>query len=298
MKTLTKMLTIAFASMSILSACQQEESIQQSIDGTKERINFKSTQDFLDTYLAVANLNYEEQKLWIDSTKIEEPLFYNIENCQDESMQEAPIAWQILFNKNMEAQINDTLVAYKEGVVYATAVKGKALPTPITIATINTSSNYEDSNTRASVTGGWVNKGTGWFAQRYHEIPLASGWRHRYVHEFRTVCITSGYATIQQLFFDIKFQYKKHKGWRQAGTETRTVEIRNLRFVVSHIQNGSPILLNQTIKTTQPLQFPICYVKMNTPDGIPFQNKWSVQCTGQITHTVEGRPDSKVVDNW
>lgn len=87
--------------------------------------------------------------------------------------------------------------------------------------------------------------GTAWIGSRYIPVRLYNDCEHRYVHEFRTVVIAST-DLVQQLFFDIKFHYKKHQGWREATGENRHVKV-NLRIHVAEISDSPGIIWSQTI---------------------------------------------------
>lgn len=305
MERKNELLGIFVICLSVITSCQSDDLILSN-DSTinvgedkKAMLTFDSAKDFCDTYLAVSQLDYEGQKHWVDSVGIDNSLFYSIEECEDLSMHRAPRAFQMLFNRDMEMQINDTLIGYDSGIMYVKSIKGKEVSSPVEFGKIKVfqvEDENDEAETRAIVSGGWVKKGTGWFGQRYHEIFLAAGWKHRYVHEFRTIHMVAGPNNdVQQLFFDIKFQYRKNSGWKEATAETRDVNV-SLSFWIENFSFDVPFKIRRSYTTTRNIEIPVAWAKWAAVDA--FQWKWTVTCTGQINHMVVNNPSSKVVDIW
>ena len=134
----------------LLTSCEKE-SINTMITPTeiyKDRLFFQTTQEMLDTYIKLTQLSYEEKEKWIDSVSIKEPLLDCINECQDSSILEMPTAWQILFNKDLEIQIGDTIAKYKDGEIIAKLIKNEKVCSKTILAKISVSEimKEEDNN--------------------------------------------------------------------------------------------------------------------------------------------------------
>lgn len=136
--------------------------------------------------------------------------------------------------------------------------------------------------------------GTAWIGSRYIPVRLYNDCEHRYVHEFRTVVIAST-DLVQQLFFDIKFHYKKHQGWREATGENRHVKV-NLRIHVAEISDSPGIIWSQNYSTKGKIEHPICWTSMARVDQ--FEGKWKITCEGEIIHSVDGFSGTERLDHW
>lgn len=285
----------------LLTSCEKE-SINTMITPTeiyKDRLFFQTTQEMLDTYIKLTQLSYEEKEKWIDSVSIKEPLLDCINECQDSSILEMPTAWQILFNKDLEIQIGDTIAKYKDGEIIAKLIKNEKVCSKTILAKISVSEimKEEDNNeisTRATVSGNWSSNGTVWIGTRNIPVKLYSDCEHRYVHEFRTVMIATSNNLIQQLFFDIKFHYKKNQGWREATGENRHIEV-DLSINVAGMP-GYGINWKQSFSTKNRIEHSVCYASMALVDQ--FNGRWNINCTGQIIHSVDGFQLTKVTDRW
>lgn len=297
MKHLFYCYCLALATLSLFS-CQKETILNDKSTITtkavlENKIAFQSTKDMINTYLSLSQLNEEEKEAWIDSTNIENPLLEHIEECTDSSMLQTPIAWQMLFNKELKVQIGDTIAIYKKGQVLAESINGIEVKNNIVLAQISVSS-IKTPQTRVGIVGNWASHGTAWIGSRYIPVRLYNDCEHRYVHEFRTVVIAST-DLVQQLFFDIKFHYKNHQGWREATGENRHVKV-NLRIHVAEISDSPGIIWSQNYSTKGKIEHPICWTSMARVDQ--FEGKWKITCEGEIIHSVDGFSGTERLDHW
>lgn len=270
--------TLSFCLVLILASCEKEQDFTSQQPAEKTRVFFNSTKDFYDTYQALSEMDCDEQIEWINSRGIKEPLYDSIENCTDEIMLEMPRSFQALFNKQLEVEINDSIICFKEGKMYVKSIKNKSLLSPTLYGEvfINKDSNPE---TRIFTPYGKIG------LSALCEIHLAAGWRHQYVHEIRSVLVNFtrplGKVDIKSnLFLILKFEYKKHKGWREA-----TAELRNI-YVNLNGYKRNFIKVNRTQEILlQVHQFDTYYIPQNGGHNIVI--------TGTIRHEVIGRPESK-----
>ncbi len=298
-----QLIVCLFVSLFIVS-CEKElltNEVNPSNLTKNERIVFKTTSQLLDTYFSLCQFNEIEKKKWIDSVDVEKPFLSYFKECKDSSLLETPIAWQMLFNNDLEVQIGDTIAKYKNGKIVAESIKGELLLEKYIMAQISIGhipvTNSNSISSRTVVTGNWAGNvgNTVWMGTRYIPVELYSGWQHRYVHEFRTIMIEASGNIVQQLFFDIKFHYKKNQGWREATGENRHVYIKNFRITVAGIQGGG-VLWDKSFSTQGKIELPVCWISMLKAED--FNRKWSIECTGTIEHSVDGFPNTKRVDIW
>lgn len=265
-----------------------------------QRVIFKNSSHLINTYLYLCNLEEEEKMQWLDSINIENSFLNYPEEYKDSSLSDAPIAWQMLFNSNLEVQVGDTIAKYENGKVIAKSIKGQPIIDEKTIAQITIThvpaSNNVSVSSRAAIEGNWADSGdTEWMGTRYIPVELYSDCQHRYVHEFRTVVIRLTEDIIQQLYFDIKFHYKKNQGWREATGENRHIYLRDFKINVEGI-TGSGIKWNKTFSTNKKTELSVCWASLRKAGD--FGNKWKIQCTGTIEHSVDGFPNTKRIDVW
>ena len=299
---------IFFALVVSVVACNKEDlsdcvhSDVSKINEQSSLVRFNSLKDMLDTYLYLSELDEDEKQVWLDSVNITEPLLNHLDSCTDKSIMDVPVALQLLFNKDLRIQIGDTIARYENGVIVSESIAGEKTIDELVLAKITSTpieiESEENNNLSRSTTvsGPWaIGDKTIWIGSRYIPlpVPIYSDCQHRYVHEFRTIVIYTNQGVVQQLFFDIKFHYKKHKGWREATGENRHVNV-NLSIKVFGI-SGNEMLWNQSYSTKANIEKPICYSFISQTQ---FNNRWEIFCSGTIVHSVDGYPKTKYTDKW
>lgn len=277
---------IAYLCLSfMLSSCEKEENIISQQQQEKTRVSFNSTKDFYDTYQALSKMDCDEQIAWINSCGIKEPLYDSIENCTDEIMLDMPRAFQALFNKQLEVEVNDSVILFSEGKMYVKSIQNKLLITPTLYGEV-----FIDKGSTATTRTTYQNP-YGKIGQSFLcEIQLASGWKHQYVHELKSVIVNftkpGGKIDVRSnLYLGLKFEYKKNKGWKEATGELRNIYI-NLNICKRNLLqvNRTQEILIQTHE----------FDSYNIPSGPGHV----IDISGTIRHEVIGRTDSRRENQW
>lgn len=276
-------LNFFFCFVLMFSSCEKEQDIIIPQQIEKTRVHFNSTQDFYDTFQALSKMDCDEQIAWINSRGIKEPLYDSIENCTDSVMLDMPRAFQALFNKQLEVEVNDSIILFHEGKMYVRSIAKHNLATPTLYAEVIIEKDAT-ALTRATYKTPLGKLGVAYIC----EIHLASGWRHQYVHELKSIVVrfknnTGGSNIRSSLYLALKFEYKKHKGWREA-----TAELRNI-YVNLSICKRNFIQVNRNQE--------ILIDAFEIPENLaPLTH--DVYITGTIRHEIVGRTDSRRENNW
>ena len=265
----------------MLSSCEKEENVISQPQQEKTRVSFNSTKDFYDTFQALSKMDCEEQIAWINSRGIKEPLYDSIENCTDTIMLDMPRAFQALFNKQLEVEVNDSIIFFNEGRMYVKSIQNKLLTTPTLYGEVFIDK-CSVATTRSIYNNPYGKIGTSYL----REIQLASGWRHQYVHELKSVIvnftnINGGISQKSNLYLGLKFEYKKNKGWREATGEQRNIYI-NLNICKRNL-----LQINRTQE-----------ILIESREVMPGVNQHSINIEGTIRHEVIGRTDSRRENRW
>lgn len=267
----------------MFSSCEKEQDIIAPQQIEKTRVHFNSTQDFYDTFQALSKMDCDEQIAWINSRGIKEPLYDSIENCNDSVMLDMPRAFQALFNKQLEVEVNDSIISFNEGKMYVNSIGNHNLTTPTLYAEVITEKNATPlTRTLYRTPLGKIGKAS------ICEIHLASGWRHQYVHELKSVVVRftnnrGGFNIRSSLYLALKFEYKKHKGWREATGELRNIYV-NLDICKRNfikVNRNQEILLDAFEITSE--------LAPSTHD---------IYIKGTIRHEIIGRLDSRRENRW
>lgn len=271
----------------IMTSCEQAEiNLPDTSPKPKEAMqSFSSSKDFFDTFDKLSNLSNEEQKEWIKSNGIKNSLLTDIEYCQDSVMLEMPRSFQMLFNKNMEVEIENSIVYFKEGSMF---IKSNATTTPILFSKVEFEKNAETRVTEYIVP--YDDYGVSYQT----EIDIPGKYKFKYVHELRSLGFVISNPKPQhmsRLFLFIKLEYKGRK-WDVSG-EPRNIYI-NLR-----ISNPSSLgysfdfkknLLNATLNQELLLD------TRNFGPQRPINHYINID--GTITHEVIGYPNTRKVNTW
>lgn len=269
----------------MLSSCEKEENVISQQQQEKTRVSFNSTKDFYDTYQALSKMDCDEQIAWINSCGIKEPLYDSIENCTDEIMLDMPRAFQALFNKQLEVEVNDSVILFSEGKMYVKSIQNKLLTTPTLYGEV-----FIDKGSTVTTRTEYQNP-YGKIGQSFLcEISLSAGWRHQYVHELKSVIVNltrpGGNIHLRSnLYLVLKFEYKKNKGWREA-----TAELRNI-YVNFNFYKHNFLQVNRTQEILLTAQD---FDSYNIPSGPGH----IIDISGTIRHEVIGRTDSRRENQW
>lgn len=274
-------LTACLSLVLILSSCEKNENFITQQLHEKTRVSFNSTKDFYNTFQALSQMDCNEQIAWINSRGIKEPLYDSIENCTDTIMLDMPRAFQALFNKQLEVEINDSIIFFNEGKMYVKSIQNKSLTTPALYGEV-----FIDKGTIATTRSNYYNPFGKVGVSFLCEIRLASGWRHQYVHELKSVIVNftnikGGISQKSNLYLGIKFEYKKKKGWREATAEKRNIYI-NLNVCKRNL-----LQVNRTQE--------ILIESREVMSGV---NGHNINISGTIRHEVIGRTDSRRENSW
>lgn len=264
----------------IMTSCEQAEvNLPDTSPKPKEAMqSFSSSKDFFDTFDKLSNLSNEEQKEWIKSNGIKNSLLTDIEYCQDSVMLEMPRSFQMLFNKNMEVEIENSIVYFKEGSMF---IKSNATTTPILFSKVEFEKNAE---TRIEYSVPYDDYGPSY----QKEIDIPGKYKFKYVHELRSlgfVIYNPAPQYTSRLFLFIKLEYKGRK-WDVSG-EPRNIYINLLLFDGGIAFNRN--LLNATMN--QELLLETISIGSIRRDHL-------IRVDGSITHEVIGYPKTKMKNSW
>lgn len=266
----------------ILTSCEKGELEFNENSKVTDILSFNSTKDFLTTFDNLAKLSYEEQMKWNETYGINTSLYFNKSFCNDEIMLKMPRAFQILFNKDMEIQINDSIIHFNKGNLYVQSYKSKSLSTPIFWGKVSVNDSIEAPLTKATYSTPYNKIGTSF--QTNIEIPN-NKHKFKYVHELKSVgfTITNNQSHIiehiSKLFLVLKLEYKS-SSWHEAG-EARNIYI-DLNICKRNLLGVSK---NQEI-----LIDTASFFNTSTPHVI--------NISGNIIHEVIGHPGTRKTNWW
>lgn len=287
----------------LFSACAQNEfdekisKITSPQNENRTVIHFNSTKDFFEEYDVLLGKTKEEQKAWAVS-KSTNTLLSDSEICNDSTMLLMPKAFQALFNKQLEVEINDSTIQYKNGDLYLTKLNGSILKEPILCGS-GKSDAVEEENRQTRQTGEvpFAKKGMG----RQHEFSRGTNHKFKYVHEFRSAIayINGRQSCVIGLIIKLEY-YKGHGNWTSAG-EPRDITFTNFTGGASPVLPISGIEgidlvrfsfgeypVDRTVKNVVgDMEFPISRLTLGIGDYYP---TWLVGCQGTISQNVSGEP--------
>lgn len=275
--------SLLFSLVMILVSCEKEEFDSIKVNSVEEntRIVFKSTQEIFNTLDVLSNMDYEEQMEWIKSSNIKDPLRDYIESCTDETMYEMPRAFQAMFNKDLEIQLNDTVIFFQEGDLYIKSIKNQNLSTPILFAKANfhkEEDQFASTRSQYLVPFGKISN------SHQHEF-TSNNTKFKYVHELKSVRMVTNSPVTNlpyewaRIFLILKLEWKGSK-WREA-SEARNIYI----DLTTYKKNLMNVQYNQEIILTSGLTF-------------DQQNNARVEMSGSIMHEMVGRISTRETDLW
>lgn len=276
----------------ILSSCAQE--FQEKSNSTQKPLplaKFNSVSDFLDTFDYLANLRFEELKLWVKTNNFDSSI-YKSESIQDTLFRDTPIAFQALFNTNLEVQIGESIITYSNGELYSITKNGN----------IYDKKNYgyakydEDSSHQPSTRYSGTSIHGDKQSSRQHEFGInANNYHYKYIHQIRSFTTVINTQTRYALVLDIKMEYKNSGSWKSAGRE-RTIEY-NLNSSCSFgVERGE----NLYFKTNIPIHYSDGYanIVLFSAKSKALNNRWVYTLTGTVTQEIVGSPESRWIDNF
>lgn len=117
-------------------SCNQNtiEEMDTPVVSEERRVEFQSMDDFINDYKILSSGDEVYLKKWIESKGAKSLL--NAMPYEDQSLIEIPYALQFILNKNMEFQINDSIIKYNNGNLYLTSVDNILLKDQIVVGSI------------------------------------------------------------------------------------------------------------------------------------------------------------------
>ena len=283
----------------VFSACEQNEQFLEPNGGQLEkelvtRVIFKDGDDFINTFCELSKKNNDEQLEWA-KVHTSAPLLVNIDNCKDSAMLDMPIAFKAMFDKNLEVQINDSVIKYINGELFYVSGDekiscGKAFATSL--------DEGQEPMTRTQTNVAFGKRGMN---HQYGFIPVnyKDYYTFKYVHELKSAQIAYMEGAAEVLFMELKLEYKG-SSWHEAGEQRNTaVQLTGSAFIPV-LNKGVVINPSNIIATNNNVYRNTDYTLATWvfPDGRVPQFEWNVNLTGTITHYMVGYPETKWVDQW
>ncbi len=280
--------------ISIVLASCQKEGIQNSIE-QNDRLSFKSMQDFNKSYLDLSKLTSKDDLLSWATTKNHSTLL----NTDDSATNAYPYALLAIFNHNSEIEINNSIVWFNQGSLYAFSKNDEPILKSLKeklekcklIGTIKVSK--INSNLLKTISMGLNSfdaRNQKQFVQQYYQpcggVRQQVNGDRKYIHELYTTSFTDmlGYTTAE-LHLRIKLEYKGSKYWKPAG-EQRTINISVSGTAiynqgVTHITMPYSLIKNYTCSGDR--NELLCYQSVNGSGA-----GWEVSMNGTIYQLVNG----------
>lgn len=264
----------------------------------KERIIFKSTSDFLNTYANLAKMERKELNDWVEKQHISN-ISTRTSNDNDTLFSMLPYAFQVLFNENHELQIKDSIIWIYNNKLYYIGTKEKSYPKDIEKLPIYASSDIfpvkNEVTTRYEKLPGWSTLGLNERNGHYlHEFNIPNRNTIRYIHELLSHCVRTSYYSSQALLYvSCRLEWHKSRNkWEIAS------ELRNITFDIhgtagipgSEPSGGGNIMLKRTFSRVQYNQE---YLIQSFQGYVPPTANWSIYIEGLITHELSDYPNTK-----
>lgn len=266
-----------FVMIFIMTSCEQAETNLPDASPKEAMQSFSSSKEFFDTFDKLSNLEYKEQLEWIKLNGIKNSLLTNIESCQDSVMLEMPRSFQMLFNKDMEVEIEKSIVYFKEGNMY---IKSNSSTKPISFGKVEINKDIEAPTTKLQYIV--PHNGIG-ISQQYEFNLPGNKYKFKYVHELKTYGFSLNNKPVTEylskLYLILKLEYKG-SSWHVAG-EPRNIYI-DLNICKRNLLN---ITNNQEIYIT-------------TFSAFSTSQKHTINIAGSITHEIVGAYPARVVNGW
>lgn len=273
---------IAFFLCICFFSCENHELTDQANESTNISRNiFSSSNAFYEAFDDLSRMEYDEQLKWVEANNDEYSLFKNIDSCNDEIMLKMPRSFQALFNKDLEVQVSDTILAFENGDLYIKEINGqtisKQLYGNVEVSPISNEikANEDEIETRYMYEVGPGKIGTSY--QYEFKLPENS-IKFKYVHELVSVKIASGSFFISKLFLVIKLEYKGSK-WKVASEPREVfVDLNIERRLLKNVRYNVELFIEEK--------------------GASSLDPHKIYINGAIWHTVVGYPSSKKCNSW
>lgn len=284
----TGLLGISF----VFAACGQNEQLLEYEKEMVTRITFKDASDFINTFNELSKEGYDKQLEWAKGHS-SSPLLPYVDNCQDSEMQKMPTAFQALFDKQLEVQINDSILKYINGELFWVSDGGNILCGDASATFLD---EQPSTRTQTDVTFGKLG-----LNHQFSFVPVnyKDYYTFKYVHELKSVHVRVNNENAEALFLALKLEYKG-SSWHEAG-ESRTVIFQlsgsasvpgNYGMNINELNHAFTFNVQKNYDYLLGPAF-IIYNGMNVPNRF-----WSVNLKGTITHWMVGYPETKWVDVW
>lgn len=192
------------------------------------RAIFQSSNDMIDEYILLSRYSQDDLKGWIRSKGIESAL--DVENISDNSLLNRPQYLRAILNKDLEFQIQDTVVWYHQGNLYVLSVnkeddyqmlkERKKNPDELVIlgrseidpVQVEAETSQNDIELRTFVRDGYT---TGLRTYQF-QCGLKPGATFRYHHELYAHRFSAGGNYISELNYVANVQYLNGSVWVSA----------------------------------------------------------------------------------
>lgn len=272
----------------LFCACEQNEYFEET-KVTPSRISFENTKDFFDTFNELSLKSYDDQIKW-SQMHSSNPFLLDCNTCEDSEILNMPTSFQALFNKDLEIQINDSIMRYENGKMILISNNENKVCGTAKATSASSQEQSPSSRTITDVTFGKLgaNHQQGCTPNNYGK------YNFKYVHELKSVNIIVNNQHANALFMTLKLEYKG-RSWHEAG-ESRTVSLNLSGNANVGIYGGGSINANRTISVERNYDF-LLLPAFIIRDGLPIR-VWTINLTGTITHTMNGFPETRWVDTW
>ncbi len=289
-----------FFTISALFSCTEEDlkiDKKEELGLSEPKVIFQSSQEFYETYTSLLNKPYEDLLEWSNEKGINSALM-NINLCNDKEMCYMPRAFQALFNKNLEIQIQDSILQYQQGDLYITCINKIQLDSPVWYgsAVCDSISDEDPITTRMHYDVTFDHKAK----SRQHEFRDAniSSYHYKYVHQLKstTVRLAGVSGVYRTLILDLKLEYRKTGGWKVAGRPRDIVLNFNYSAKTNSYNQSGPV--QRTLNGVEK-NYEFSLASWLQPLGVTPQSMiWDVNLNGTITQTMTGYPNTKWIDSY
>lgn len=289
MKRVSLFLLIAFT----MIACSKSEESVQPTENNESKIVFSSSDQLMDTYIDLAEKGNNYQDDWV-KTKGINSLLNNLETCEDQEMLSMPRAFQALFNKDLEVQVDDATIKYENGNLYIVNIAGVEQNPYIPYGNTETTilEQEEEIANRVSTrvhpfSFDW--NGLGGSRQHGFNNPQ-SGTQMKYVHEFRSARVNINGRYNRTLILILKMEWKK-SSWKVAD------EPRDARIALTGTakSNGVSVPINYSLNVAM-IQHNQEYAIVNVIVDNVTSGQWDVELYGEIEQMMTGQITTKWID--
>lgn len=278
-------------------SCSDENKFDSNQVQPTNRLIFNNFEEFTKTYDYLASISSKEQEEWVKQKQIPSSL---LSSNNDTLFSQTPLAFQALFNNELEFQIKDSVIKYNNGNLYLISTnnnknlnKDKSIDSfPIWGQSKIISVGANTPTTRTNVE---VNGDSG---LHLHEFMCdVTPINLRYIVQLRSHTITQGYDFHSSIYVETKLEYQhSRKKWYTAG-EHRNIMI-DISGYVSPPNNPNHIKQSFQLRKTvsdvsgnQETLLASCDGNRRVPGT--YKDYWSVSASGSIKQVIIGYPESE-----